>query len=64
MRYWAMRHGRNWSVLERTLPICKTFGEGEDTYVDEFSNDDDGSDSEGNVEKQKTAPFRVLSCAR
>ena len=32
---------------------------GEDTYVGEFSNDDD-SDSEGNVEKLETASFKML----
>ena len=37
---------------------------GEDTYVDEFSNDDDDSDSKGDVEKWETGPFRMLSCAR
>ena len=36
----------------------------EDTYVDEFSSDDDDSDSEGDVEKRDTSPFRMLSCAR
>ena len=34
---------------------------GKDTYVDEFSNDDD--DSEGDVGKRETAPFRILSYA-
>ena len=63
----------------RTLPICKTFDccvsseEGEDsgedavedTYIDELSNyNDDDSDSECDVEKRETAPFRMLSCAR
>ena len=35
-----------------------------DTYVDEFSNDGDESDSDGDVEKRETIPFRMLSCAR
>ena len=33
---------------------------GEDTYVNEFSNDDDGSDSEGDVQKLETAPFCTM----
>ena len=43
---------------------------GETTYVDVLSNDDDDddddddSDSEDDVEKQETAPFKMLSCAR
>lgn len=37
---------------------------GEDIYVDEFSKEDHYSDSEGDVEKRETAPFRMLSCAR
>ena len=33
---------------------------GEETYVDEFNNDDDESDSEGDVEKRGTASLRML----
>ena len=36
----------------------------EDTYVNEFSNKEDDRDSEGDVEKRETAPFRMLSCVR
>ena len=35
---------------------------GEDTYAyaDEFNNDDDDSDSQGDVEKRETASFKML----
>ena len=44
--------------------LIRDYTSSEATYVDEFSNDDDNSDSEGDVGKGETAPFRMLSCDR